>query len=184
MQKSMKCLVLMFLLLSLMISGCAKKPVATDEPLVEVEETTVVVDPEQPMAVIEEPIDEAALAREAAEAAEQRAKSGLERIHFEFDQYVLTDGAKQTLADNAALLKAAPNVEVQIEGHCDERGSDEYNLALGEKRALATKNYLVSLGVPASRMSTISYGEELPLDFAQTEDAWAKNRRAEFKIRR
>ncbi len=183
MQKSITRLVVMFILLTLMVSGCAKKPVET-EPMEVVEETTMVVEEEQPMAVVEEPIDEVALAREAAEAAARRAMSGLERVYFEFDQYVLTDAARQSLAHNADLLKAAANVKVQVEGHCDERGSDEYNLALGEKRALATKNYLVSLGVAADRMSTISYGEELPLDFAQTEAAWAKNRRAEFKTRR
>jgi len=117
-------------------------------------------------------------------AAERAAQSGLQRIHFDFDQYVLTDEAKAILVSNAALLAAAPGVNIQIEGHCDERGSDEYNLALGEKRALATKSYLVSLGVADSQMSVISYGEEMPLDPAGTPEAWAMNRRAEFKIKR
>ncbi|MCK4502787.1 MAG: OmpA family protein, partial [Desulfuromonadales bacterium] len=94
------------------------------------------------------------------------------------------DAAKSILVSNAGLLRAAPAVKVLIEGHCDERGSDEYNLALGEKRALATKNYLVSLGVAADRMNVISYGEEMPIDSAQTKEAWAKNRRANFKVKR
>jgi peptidoglycan-associated lipoprotein len=96
----------------------------------------------------------------------------------------LTDEAKAILVSNAGLLSAAPGVNIQIEGHCDERGSDEYNLALGEKRALATKNFLVSLGIADSRMSVISYGEEMPLDASGTKEAWAENRRAEFKIKR
>jgi peptidoglycan-associated lipoprotein len=75
-----------------------------------------------------------------------------------------------------------PNARVSIEGHCDERGSDEYNLALGEKRAKAAMSYLVTLGVPAARLSIISYGEEKPLDAGHGEDVWAKNRRAEFVI--
>jgi peptidoglycan-associated lipoprotein len=107
----------------------------------------------------------------------------LQRVHFDFDQYTLSSEARQTLADNAAILKARPQVRVLIEGHCDERGSDEYNLALGERRARATRDYLVSLGIAPERLSTISYGEEQPLEKGSSEAAWAKNRRAEFRIR-
>jgi len=174
--------------LTLLAAGCAKKPVAEEAPMAE--QPTVTEVKEQPVAMVEQPVtesDAARAAREAAEAAEAAARaaaSGLMRIHFDFDQYVLTSEAKDTLARNAELLKAAPSIKVQIEGHCDERGSDEYNLALGEKRALATKNYLASLGVATDRMSIISYGEEIPLDPAHTEAAWAKNRRADFKAQR
>lgn len=175
-------LLVMLFALVLLASGCAKKPVAEEAVIEEPTEVAVVED--QPAAVVEQQVDEAAAARAAAEAAANRAVRGLSRVYFDFDQYVLTAGAKQQLATNAELLRAAPSVKVQIEGHCDERGSDEYNLALGEKRALATKNYLVSLGVAASRMTIISYGEETPLDPAKTEAAWAKNRRAEFKAQR
>jgi peptidoglycan-associated lipoprotein len=183
MQRTITHLVVMLFALTLLASGCAKKPVV-DESAVMEETPQVEMQQQEPVAVVEQQVDEAAAAREAAEAAARRAMGGLVRIHFDFDQYVLTSTAKQTLANNAQLLKDAPAVRVQIEGHCDERGSDEYNLALGEKRALATKNYLVSLGVDADRMSVISYGEELPLDPTQSEAAWAKNRRAEFKARR
>ncbi|NOY13520.1 MAG: peptidoglycan-associated lipoprotein Pal [Deltaproteobacteria bacterium] len=175
-------LLVMLFALTLLASGCAKKPVAEETVIEEPAEVAVVE--EQPVVVVEQQVDEAAVARAAAEAAATRAASGLQRIHFDFDQYVLTDDAKQILADNAALLKAAPGVKVQVEGHCDDRGSDEYNLALGEKRALATKNYLVSLGIAADRLSVISYGEERPLDPADNKVAWAKNRRAEFRVRR
>ncbi|RMF47475.1 MAG: peptidoglycan-associated lipoprotein Pal, partial [Deltaproteobacteria bacterium] len=105
----------------------------------------------------------------------------LQRIHFDFDQFTLSPEARDILAANAALLNANPGLKVRIEGHCDERGSDEYNLALGERRAVAARDYLVSLGVAADRLSTISYGEEMPLDAGHDEAAWAKNRRAEFK---
>ncbi len=115
------------------------------------------VQQQQPASVAEQAVTETAAtetskydAEEAARAAERAAASGLERIFFDFDQYVLTETAKATLVNNAGLLRAAPAIKILIEGHCDERGSDEYNLALGEKRALATKNYLVSLGVARS----------------------------------
>jgi peptidoglycan-associated lipoprotein len=183
-------LVVMLFVLTLFVSGCAKKPVA-EEPSISMQPTQVEVQQQQPAAVAEQQVTETVAettsqydAAAAVRAAERAAASGLERIHFDFDQYVLTEGSKATLVNNAGLLRAAPAINILIEGHCDERGSDEYNLALGEKRALATKNYLVSLGVAAERMNVISYGEEMPLDAANTKDAWAKNRRADFKIKR
>lgn len=110
--------------------------------------------------------------------------AGLERIHFDFDQFTLSAEARGILANNAKYLSANSGVKAVIEGHCDERGSDEYNLALGESRALAAKNYLVSLGISANRLSVISYGEEKPLQMGSNEDAWAQNRRAEFKAQK
>lgn len=107
--------------------------------------------------------------------------AGMENVYFDFDQFTLSADARDTLANNAKYLKMNDGVQVVIEGHCDERGSDEYNLALGESRAIAAKNYLVSLGVSAKRLSVISYGEEKPAVKGSTESAWAKNRRAEFK---
>jgi len=107
--------------------------------------------------------------------------AGLERIHFDFDQFTLSAEARRILTQNAKFLKANSGVQAAIEGHCDERGSDEYNLALGESRALAAKSYLVSLGISAKRISVISYGEEKPLRNGSNEAAWAQNRRAEFK---
>ena len=109
------------------------------------------------------------------------AVAGLQRIHFDFDQFTLSADARRILGDNAKFLAANGNLQVVIEGHCDERGSDEYNLALGESRALAARNYLISLGVSASRLSVSSYGEEKPLSAGSNEEAWAQNRRAEFK---
>ena len=107
--------------------------------------------------------------------------AGLERIHFDFDQFTLSAEARSVLTKNAKFLRANSGVQAVIEGHTDERGSDEYNLALGESRALAAKSYLVSLGISAKRLSVISYGEEKPLQKGAGEEAWAQNRRAELK---
>ena len=106
----------------------------------------------------------------------------LKRIHFDFDKYNIRPDYAEILKQNAVVLKKFPTVKIQIEGHCDERGTSEYNLALGERRASSVKRYLVSLGVDEKRISTISYGEERPLDPNQNEEAWTKNRRAEFII--
>lgn len=106
----------------------------------------------------------------------------LGNINFDYDKFDLTAAARDLLADHARVLRNRPEVNVQIEGHCDERGTIEYNLALGDKRAKAVANYLTSLGVERSRLSTISYGKERPVDARQSESAWSKNRRAEFRI--
>ncbi|MGI6524188.1 MAG: peptidoglycan-associated lipoprotein Pal [Bdellovibrionota bacterium] len=110
-------------------------------------------------------------------------ESVLEDIFFAFDSYSLCDKSKETLQAHAEWLKANPEASVTIEGHCDERGTNEYNMALGSRRANSAMEYLISLGVDASRMSTISYGEDLPLDPAHTEEAWAKNRRDHFVVK-
>jgi peptidoglycan-associated lipoprotein len=104
----------------------------------------------------------------------------LSDVFFDFDQYNLSSEAKSTLEANARELKRVGDSGVTIEGHCDERGTKAYNLALGEKRANAAKDYLVTLGVTASRINTISYGKERPFDSGHDESAWAKNRRAHF----
>lgn len=106
----------------------------------------------------------------------------LANVNFDYDKYDLTASARDVLAGHARALRERPELNVRIAGHCDERGTIEYNLALGEKRANAVKDYLVSLGVERSRLSTISYGKERPLDARSNEEAWAKNRRAEFVI--
>src|ERR1700758_2647259 len=101
-----------------------------------------------------------------------------DRIFFSFDRSDISPEARETLARQADWLRRYPNVTVTIEGHCDERGTREYNLALGERRAQAAKNVLVALGIPASRISTISYGKERPAVVGSTEEAYAQNRRA------
>ena len=106
----------------------------------------------------------------------------LKDINFAFDKYDLSATSKDILAKNADWLKANPKSTVQVEGHCDERGTEQYNLALGWKRANAGANYLKTLGIAASRIGTISYGANVPLDPAHNEEAWAKNRRDHFKV--
>ncbi len=107
----------------------------------------------------------------------------LQTVYFEFNKSRLTSAAKSTLEQNAMFLKAAGSaVDIQVEGHCDERGGQQYNLALGERRAKAVKGYLEALGVKAARISVISYGKEKPLAFGHDEESWAKNRRANFVI--
>ena len=101
-----------------------------------------------------------------------------DRVFFGFDKYDLSDEAQGTLQRQAAWLKANPTVTLVIEGNCDERGPREYNLALGERRATAVKNYLVTLGISANRLSTISYGKERPVALGHNEAAWAQNRRS------
>ena len=100
-------------------------------------------------------------------------------VYFDFDKYDLSETARTTLAKNAQWLKKNTDFRIRVEGNCDERGTVEYNLALGEKRANATKDYYVSLGISANRIQTISYGKERSVDPGHTEDAWSKNRRAD-----
>jgi peptidoglycan-associated lipoprotein len=138
-------------------------------------------------AMREKALREKAMAEEAARRealARQAALKGmkLEPIHFDFDQAVILDSQRQTMINNSEWLKAHPQAKIRIEGHCDERGTSEYNLALGQKRAEAAKRFLEGLGIPALRMSTVSYGEERPVAEGHNEEAWAKNRRAEFVL--
>lgn len=186
-KQRMRLTVLLVMAAFLVFAGCAKKPATEgyDDYSKPVEETRL--SDEELAGYQDGDISESAVAEEMREDERFRdgygedASEALQRIFFEFDQYTLSAEARRTLADNAEYLKENPQIKVLIEGHCDERGSDEYNLALGEKRAQAVKNYLVSLGVEPGRLSVISYGEELPLDPGRGEEAWSRNRRAEFK---
>lgn len=110
------------------------------------------------------------------------ASSPLKDIHFEFDRYDLRADARDILDANAKWLKEYPSIRVEIEGHCDERGTNEYNMGLGAKRAQTAKEYLVSLGIAAHRLSTVSYGEEIPVCTDHTQSCWEKNRRDRFVI--
>jgi peptidoglycan-associated lipoprotein len=106
----------------------------------------------------------------------------LAMIFFDYDKYNIRDDAIPVLEANAQWLKQHSAVKILVEGHCDERGTEEYNLALGEKRAKSTMDYLVSLGLPSEKIRIISYGKSQPLDPGHDESAWAKNRRAQFLI--
>ncbi|WP_243372054.1 peptidoglycan-associated lipoprotein Pal [Geotalea sp. SG265] len=191
MRKGMVGLVTVLFCGALLCGGCAKKE------MVKAEEATVPpVTTEKPAAtpskpapkeetVKEQPVQEAPTATGESTVKEQPtviAATELEKVLFDFDSYTLSQTARDTLSKDAQWLEKNKQTKVQIEGHCDERGSDEYNLALGENRAKAAMKYLISLGVPASQLSVISFGKERPADPGHDEAAWAKNRRAEFVI--
>jgi peptidoglycan-associated lipoprotein len=108
--------------------------------------------------------------------------SPFQPVFFLLDSFAIEGPAQQALTANAEILKKYPTWVITLEGHCDERGTAEYNLALGEKRALAARTYLISLGVPADRLRTVSYGKEFPFDPGHDESAWSKNRRAHFVV--
>lgn len=114
--------------------------------------------------------------------SEERGAFENEDIYFAYDSAALTPEAQALLRKKADFLKQNPGAKITVEGHCDERGTNEYNLALGEARAQSAKNYLVDLGISPELLTTISFGEERPLDPRATEDAWSKNRRAHFVV--
>ncbi|OPZ60066.1 MAG: Peptidoglycan-associated lipoprotein precursor [Deltaproteobacteria bacterium ADurb.Bin510] len=158
------------------VSGCSK-----NKPVEQVDEVSA-------PAAVEDSADGAAAAGQeiasvdASSLDAQKAKFENVNINFDFDKFNLSSDARAILADKASFLNANGNLKVKIEGHCDERGTSEYNLALGERRAKAAQDYLIFLGIGADRLSIISYGEEKPLDPAKTEEAFAKNRRDQFRI--
>lgn len=176
--------------------GCAQREsVKSEEPVVPA--VTVLPEPTQVVPAPEPPppppppepeqktaaVPEKGLLEELAKVIavqEPEKKVVLEAIHFDFDKSDLREPDRAVLYKNAGVLMKEGSVNILIEGHCDERGSTEYNLALGERRAATALRYLVTLGVAAERLSVISYGEEKPADPGHDEDAWAKNRRAEF----
>jgi peptidoglycan-associated lipoprotein len=158
---------------TILMSGCGGpketlqyEPPPITEPEPEEEQPQMAVEPEEP---VEEDLS-------------KTKPVVLEMIHFDFDKSDLTPEARLILAENARKLEENPNLNIRIEGHCDERGTVEYNLALGERRAIAARNYLINYGIAPSRITVISYGKERPLDPRHNEEAWAKNRRAEFVI--
>lgn len=153
--------------------ACSKKQTVkppTREPVVEQE-----VKEEVPV-VEEEPLEEEPVVT-------KREMPILEDVFFDFDKYDLKEEARDALSKNAEELKNNPSVQIIVEGHCDERGTEDYNLALGEKRAKAARDFLVRLGVASGRITIISYGESRPFDPRHNEEAWAKNRRAHFVIK-
>ncbi len=186
-------LIILFLVSSLFLFSCGKKaiksegivskpPSATEDEAEKTKKRVRIKEQE----ASEQALREKALREEEArrlKEASDKSHFESEDIYFEFDQYILSDTAKQNLNKKAQWLKNFPAAKALIEGHCDERGSAEYNLALGQKRADAAMQYLVSLGISADRISTVSYGKEKPLDTGSNEAAWAKNRRAHFVLK-
>jgi peptidoglycan-associated lipoprotein len=134
----------------------------------------------EPVLVPPEPLSDDAI--RSASLDDLNKNSPLQPIFFEYDSSDITAMQQMVLDQNAAMLKKYSSWTVTIEGHCDERGTPEYNLALGERRAVAARSYLVSLGIPAARLRTVSYGKEFPFDPGHEEVSYAKNRRAHFVI--
>lgn len=171
--------------------GCAKKemvkgeqPVSPTTSATETAPKTPATDEKMPREQQQPRTGGAATIKEEPlqETARTEQEAAIEKVYFDYDAYTLSPAARETLKKDADYLKKKVPGKVQIEGHCDERGSDEYNLALGEKRARAVFNYLVTLGLPAERLAVISYGKEKPAEQGHDEAAWAKNRRAEFTL--
>lgn len=131
-----------------------------------------------------EPFVEAAPApmMEEARLFQPMVEVHLEDIHFSFDQFGLDETSKQVLRNNANLLRDNPEMRVEIQGHCDERGTNNYNLGLGERRVMSTKKFLTALGIESHRLTTISYGEEKPFCFDNNDDCWLQNRRSHFMV--
>jgi len=174
----------------LLTASCAKKAIKSQPQTASVEEGAggmgSAADEEgaRQRALEDQRLQEERLREEAVTRRERAEKEAFvnELLYFEYDESRLLPEAKAILKNKAKWLLANPTVNAVIEGHCDDRGTNEYNMALGDRRAQSAKNYLVDLGVPSRRLTTISYGEERPLAFGQNESAWAKNRRAQCVI--
>ena len=134
----------------------------------------------EPVPVPPEPVAEDTIGSKSLD--DLNRDSPLKPLFFELDSADVSAEGQQILQANASIMKKYPAWQITVEGHCDERGTAEYNLALGERRALAAKNYLVSLGIPADKIRVVSYGKEFPFDPGHDEGAWSKNRRAHFVI--
>lgn len=179
-----KAFILLFVLVIILLCSCAKKKVdqlygpvnqnqgqnsapQSDSP-----------SPEMIPQPIEIPSSQSSGSPGISAATDTQKKFEDEDIYFNFDEFTISQDGKNILASKTVFLKTHPNLKVMIEGHCDDRGTTEYNLALGEKRAGEVKKYLISLGIDGNRLSVISYGKEKPAASGQNEAAWAKNRRA------
>lgn len=174
MRKRFSVFAIMVLASAMIFAGCARKQVKTEAVA---EEPTIAAELEE--AGVPEPVEEpveAAAPREAPAAPME-----LKAVYFDFDRHSVRTDAVPAIRNNADLMKADGDAKIVIEGHCDERGTDEYNMALGERRARAVKDYLATLGVDSSRIQVISYGNEKPFCTRHTEQCWQENRRAHFR---
>lgn len=189
MKRATVVLLMLILVLSIFaLYGCPKSADVSSAPESQpqkVEKTPEAAAAEAAKAAEEKKAAEEAAAKAAAEEAAARERAakeaaGLKAIYFDFDKSFVRDDAKAVMKANAAWLKANPKAKVRIEGNCDERGTIEYNQALGQRRAASTKKYLTDLGVSGKRISLISYGKEKPVCKESTEDCWQQNRRADL----
>jgi peptidoglycan-associated lipoprotein len=160
--------------------ACKKKPKEVPPPPPQTQEQPKVEKVEPP--VVQEPqlTEEELFLQKSLDQINREKPLGT--VYFDYDKALIRDDARPTLDMNASWLKKFKTTKILIEGHCDERGTEEYNLALGEKRAKAVEDYLMSLGIPADRMKIISYGKSQPIDPGHNESAWQMNRRAQFLV--
>ncbi len=173
------CLALILMVPGLLLSvSCSKKTAADSDTAMKTAPPQTDTDADAQKRAMEE----ARLAAEQRAQEQARNQFLREHVYFEFDSATLSPVAQDVLRQKAEFMRDNPTVGVTVEGHCDERGTNEYNLALGERRAESVKSYMVDLGIASNRMTAISYGEERPVDTGHTEEAWAKNRRAQFGI--
>ncbi len=177
------------LLVVMTIAACGKKPAPVARPMpppgATTGGTTGAPPPPAPPEPVTEPVPVPVMPEDAIAGRsldELNRDSPLKPVFYELDSSDLSSEAQQVLQENAGVLKKFDSWQITVEGHCDERGTAEYNLALGERRAIAARDYLVSLGIPAARVKTVSYGKEFPFDQGHSESAWSKNRRAHFVI--
>jgi peptidoglycan-associated lipoprotein len=180
----MKKLLVLSLICLLVLSvgiACKKKVKQAPPPPPQVQEQPKVEKVEEPAPVQKPQLteEEIFMARSLDDINREKP---LAMIYFDYDKYSVREDAKPVLEANASWLRKFITAKILIAGHCDERGTEDYNLALGENRAKSTYDYLLSLGIPAERMKTISYGKSQPLDMGHDEAAWQKNRRAQFMI--
>ena len=174
-------LVMLFLIPGLLFTvSCAQQEVKDTEETATTEPEKAPETPTQASKGVQQPTADMSAEERAVLTARNMFLS--EDIYFEFDKSLLDSMSQDILSRKADWMRDNPDVVVSVEGHCDERGTNEYNLALGEKRAESAKSFLVDLGIEAYRLSTVSYGEERPVDTGHNEEAWAKNRRAHFII--
>jgi len=179
------------LLLTVTVTACAKKAPTVERPApppAATATTTTPAPPPPPPRPVEEPMPvppepDAITASNLPDDLDSLNRSGvLKPVFFDLDSSDVNAASQQVLQENAEVLRRNGRWQITIEGHCDERGTAEYNLALGERRALSARTYLLSLGIPAERVRTVSYGKEFPFDQGHDEAAWSKNRRAHFVI--
>ena len=171
-----------FLLLTLGGCYCFEETIVKEDTAIKAPPAPVKAEAPKPAPIKKAADDEALKAEKALRERLMAEAAAFEDIHFDFDKYDLKAPARAKLDGLANWLLKYGEFNANIEGHCDERGTAEYNLALGERRAQAAKSYLVNLGVDGARVNTISYGEEMPLDPRHNEEAWAKNRRDHFVV--
>jgi peptidoglycan-associated lipoprotein len=188
MTRKVHALLVLAILLTVTVGACAKKQPPLARPMPPPAENTATPPPAPPPppSPVSEPVPVPPMPAEdeigSKSLDDLNRDSPLKPLYFGLDSAEVSSDGQQVLQANAAVIKQYPAWQVTIEGHCDERGTAEYNLALGERRALAAKTYLVSLGIPADKLRTVSYGKEFPFDPGHDDSAWSKNRRAHFVI--